>query len=73
MFLKVKNILQYQALISERQRRGGGTTNEEIMPMLTHVDQLALTYLGYENASGKIIIIHLSEEKNFFFQLMLEI
>lgn len=45
-------IFQYQALCSEMRRTGGGSLNEDVFHSLTRADQLALTYLGMENAEG---------------------
>lgn len=53
-------LFKYQALITEVRRTGGGIVNSEIFDSLTRADQVALTYLGIENAAGiQPMYIHL--------------
>lgn len=45
-------MFKFQAILSEIRRTGGGVAEHEVLESLTRADQLALAYLGIENADG---------------------
>lgn len=46
-------MLQYNNLVKQMRRTGGGTLPEDIIPYLTRQDELSLAYQGFITAAGK--------------------
>lgn len=60
------NMFQYNLIRTERMRTGGGVSQEDIFPFLSHSEQLALQYAGEENVRGNNVYALIKNHKRYF-------